>query len=765
VTLRRSTIELCLAVAAVLVTAGPFLLGRGVDVPDDALYHAVANWEWLAWAWRSGVDPWFVPGKLGGISLAADVVPMGPHYPASWLLFVLPVSVALPVAALLHAIGILLAVRWLARVFGLGSTASTLAGAAVAAGPLGAITFVDCHLDVLPIYLWLPVAIGAAERLCRADENGSRRRWAALAAVALGLLLLGSHLRFAAAACASWGLWVVLRGMAWRWVCVVTAAALAVGAPGFVPSLLAVDLASDGVDRFVALSGPVHETYNGWNLAGWLAPKPFWMNRDFSLGAAAGLGFLLGPFALRGPVRRLWIFAALLLAAAASPSVPGLRYVFAPLLLLTHPIDLIYGALALIPAAVAGARGLELLWERGRLGRGATAALAVLAAAMVLRAAVPGASFADPVESRAWLWSIAQAAAVLAALGVGIRRIGGAPTRSAVVFGLALLDLALLGVRFHVAVPSVPLELTERARGADLDKLGSSYVDVADLAGLHRFHYDAEEMFDVVLESQAHAAGRVRRELDGRRWPLHVGPGHGVDALSGRAKMPERRTTELLMPLADALVREEGDIRHRLEHVDPAALEALFRPDALGGRILRLTGTEVAVDRRRVVGRVTDPLPDCWVPESWIAVPGEGEAALLAAWDAVVVGGQDPLVTAVLEAPIDLPARLPPGRVACRGRALQVESSAPTLVVLLRPWLTGWSLVDQGPAGRSPELFPVDAFHIGFLAPPGSSSFELRFEPPGLRPSRMAAGLGWLGLLLLAGRPRRQPSTGAPAGG
>jgi len=83
-----------------------------------------------------------------------------------------------------------------------------------------------------------------------------------------------------------------------------------------------------------------------------------------------------------------------------------------------------------------------------------------------------------------------------------------------------------------------------------------------------------------------------------------------------------------------------------------------------------------------------------------------------------------------------------------------VDAEGPTLVVLLRPWLRGWSLVGEG--GTSPELFPVDAFHLGFVAPAGEQSYELRFAPPGLCGAQLASLLAWLLLLgsLLVGRLR-----------
>ncbi|MEE2829072.1 MAG: hypothetical protein VX498_07785, partial [Myxococcota bacterium] len=750
-------LELLLGSAALLVTAGPLMLGLGVDVPDDALHHTVANWEWIHYAWSEGLNPHFVPGKLGGLSLAEDVVPMGPFYPAAWLLFLLPVHLALPLVAFGHALGILLAVRWLARTFGVGNTAATLAGTAIAAGPLGAITFIDCHLDVLPIYLWLPIAIGATERFCRSEPGPNRLRWALLCAAALALLLMGSHLRFSAAACAAWLLWALLRRMPLHWTLAVGVLATSGGSLGFLPNLLAVSEAGSGLSRLTALSGPVHETYNAWNLAGWIAPKPFWVNRDYSLGAVLGIALLLGFPALKGPIRRLGLFAALLILAALSPSIWNLRYVFAPLLIFSHPLDLIYGALAMLPAAVAAAAALEALCRRkpGRVlipaSRLAGVTLLLLVGGMFLRAVLQNQSLLETEEWQAWLLGILQAVLVLVALFFILQGQDRSPGKLLrLVFLLALLDLSLLGVRYHLAVPSGDLNLAERAEASDLEDLGASYLDITDLADLEGFLYGLDQMEEVPQESQTPLARRVNANLANRRWPLHVGPGHGIPALSGKAKMPNQRSIHLLMPLSEALVQEDGNIRNKLEQSAPEQVEALFAPDQLGGRILRLTGTEVAVDRSRVVGRVQDPLPACWNPETYVVLEGTDKPAMLRAWERVVLGGLDPLESAVLEAPIDLPKDLPRATVSCDGTRISVDADEETLIVLLRPWLAGWRLVSEN--GSSPALVPADAFHIAFVAPAGSHRFDLHFDPPGLQTAQLASGISWLllvgGLLL-----------------
>jgi len=743
--LKKLNWELPAAIVATLIVAGPLLIGRGIDVPDDALYHTVASWEWLHYAWTQGLNPHFVPGKLGGIPLATDVVPMGPAYPGSWLLFFLPVWLALPVVVVLHMVGILLAVRWFAQTFGAGHRAATLAGAAVAAGPLAAVSVIDCHIDVMPIYLWFPIALGATERFCSASSGTDRRRWALLCGAALALMLLGSHVRFSAAAAAAWGLWALIRGMNFRWIVGASLIAVCGGSPGFVPNILAIQEASSGLNRMVALSGPVHEVYNGWNLTGWLVPKPYWRNRDFSPGTLLGLCFILTLPTTRGQLRRLALFTLVLLGAAVSPSIPGLRYLFAPLLLLSHPLDLIYGTLALFPGVVVAARGLEGLVAKGPrvlLSKRRGGLLVVLAFLIASRALMPESNFGDATEFRDWAVGLGQAMVVLSLAFLILKRSALRSSVPTLLFLLVLADLVVLGCRYHLAVPSGNLDLVERARGDDLEVLRPSYVDLTDLAKLDGFLYDEEQAREAPDESQREAASWVEASLRDRRWPLHIGPGHGIPALSGRVKMPSVRTMQNLLPLADALVRKEGDRRILLEREDPDQVTALFQPEALGGRILRLTDTHVAVSSTAVVADIDRPLPPCWVPSEVVSLEGSPSEAQRAAWTQVVEKGVNPLQTSFLEDSEPRFSGANNAQVYCEDDQVEVFAPAGALIVVRRPWHSGWQVRDE--AGKNSPLLPANAFHSAFVAPPGKQTFTIHFVPPGLRESQLAASFAWL---------------------
>ena len=78
-------VQLGFASLLVTIVAGPLLVGRGVDVPDDFLYAVVSTWESVRWAVHHGENPFFMPGRMGGAALFTESNEMGPIYPSMWL--------------------------------------------------------------------------------------------------------------------------------------------------------------------------------------------------------------------------------------------------------------------------------------------------------------------------------------------------------------------------------------------------------------------------------------------------------------------------------------------------------------------------------------------------------------------------------------------------------------------------------------------------------------------------------------------------------
>jgi hypothetical protein len=729
------------ALAVAAAVAAPGLWGGGVDVPDDALYYTVPAWDWLRHAASSGVSPWYVPGKLGGISLFADVVPQGPFYPGIAFAFLLPTVIGLGVTSLLHALGTVLAVRWVARLRGASEHAACLAGAAVASGPLGVAAAIDAQADAWPTFLWLPVVLGCLERLS-ASAGPERRRWIAAGGGALGLLILGSHLRVGAGAAAALGVWVLVRGRDPGAGLTMLALGVAAGAPGFLPMLL--ESRIDGGHGLAALTEPAGQALSWTALPEWLAPRPFLAGRGVALGAVLGLAL----FARRpeGDDRRLALWAAILLLAGSN--VPGAPWALAPLVLLTHPVNLVYAVLATIPLVLLAARGFDRLCEGRRLPPGVLWGGGALLAAAALRSLLLPGSFHSAYARQLDGWGLLQAAAVAGAGALVFRRAGRGRRATALVV-LALIDLLLFGLRSHAAVPSRPLR--SAGSGAIIDR---PHLDIEELAeGWDSTLADAQsEAADALLSREdrveigaprdAVEQDVVAPEIDGprvqaalldRRVPPHQGMATGAFGLAGRSKLPPRRELEALAPLSEAV----HDVRAR-EYV----LQSLFAdPSGLGARTAALHGVERAFWGDLVAYEYADVAPPCYSPGSARTVtdPAARVRALYAA-------PFDPAGPALVEQDVDIDGA---AAVTCAGDEATVRADGPALVVLRARWHPGWRVEDE--QGTLATL-PVNQVHLGVVVPAGEHVLRWAFRPPGLRASLAIAALAWATLLGLGWR-------------
>ena len=766
--------ELTVALVLTGLVTAPLLLGLGLDLPDDYLYYDVAGWEWLRHAMLSGKSPWFAPGKLGGVNLFGDVIAMGPFYPAgAWLALVLPVFVALPLAWLLHALATVFSVRWCARQFGISHMPATVAALALTVGPIGMMAIIDGRASGRPLWLWLPVALGALEALCRAERRADRARWAAAAGLAMALILLGSHIRVSAAVCACLGLWLIIRRVPLAWWPLMGGLALAGGSPGFVPMLSEWRQSATDMSRLDALAAPSEAMLNVWHLPGLISPvvDGFWEN--YGAGVVLLAATLLGAASLRGPVRRLLILAAVLVAAVLSLHVPGLRYLFAPLLLITHPVNTIYFGLAVFLLSLAGAAALDRLVpgetdQPAPLPRPALAVLAVLAGLAVLELALGGGLFQSGRIRASHAVGVVQAVLALGALLVLLRGALPPARRRRLIFLLAVVELGCTAGRFHLTVPSGQLRLWDRLQVREEEEsLTDGYLDVAELMDTEGFLYQASVMKRRVA---GEADTRVRRdwatasrdlqynELD-RYWPVHLGMARGYRGAAGRAKMPPARVVALLAPLQAAL-RKEDPQRGLLE-------ADLWSEGGIGARVLSLMGARVAVDQddTRHVRAVT---PWCYTAPAARVVTDEGQrvAALLGS------SPGDETRTALLETPL-------PGAAATIGATssgasggqamvtcdvvghVQVNATTPALVVIRERHHPGWQVMDEN--GRPLKTFPVNQIHTGVMVPAGEQTLTVTFTPPGLIASGLAAGLAWvLGLGILVLTRRRAATRTAP---
>jgi hypothetical protein len=118
--------------------------------------------------------------------------------------------------------------------------------------------------------------------------------------------------------------------------------------------------------------------------------------------------------------------------------------------------------------------------------------------------------------------------------------------------------------------------------------------------------------------------------------------------------------------------------------------------------------------------------------------PGFLESGHAAAEGATVAGGAGGRVVAA--------------RLGANALEVQVETEAPTVLVVRDGWAAGWTAtVDGHPA----PIFRANGRHRAVPVPAGRSLVVMRFVPPRLAPSLAVSALA-AGALLLLARPRRR---------
>lgn len=740
---------LWLALAATAVAGLPLLLVTGIDVPDDLIHYDYAGWEWLRCAFTERVSPFFVPGKLGGISIYNDT--WSPFYPATWSLLVLPTWIGWPLSRFLHVLASLLAVRWFARTLGASPISATLAGAALALGVVGTAAFIDGRESAWT--LWLPITLGALERLRTADDPRTSLKWVGIAGGALALLLLGAHIRVGVAACAVLGVWWCIGGVPRAWMVAALALGVTGGALAVVPSLseyAAANGAGGGSPLDGLLQWPVQDGPSPWNVVGWLAPRPWVSTGDYGVGAVLLLALLLvgptGTLAPGGPRRahpagRLLLLAAIVWGAAIAANWPVGRLLFAPLLLASHPVNAPLATIGTVVAAGPAAVALDRLlamehaeWRRRALrwGLPAVAGLLVIGAWISTTDPFPGER-----PERLYRLALLQGGLVVA-LAAGALALRDPRRRVAALFVVALLDLGLVSARMQTAVPSQPIPLRDRLSVEGLEGLGGGFVDLAELSRVEEFMYAAPGDEPVSDEDHGHGpaplgfweedAERTQQDMLSRRWPPHLGMATGIRALSGRAKFPPERAMRALKPLR----REIGEGRA------PEILQPLFEPGQIGWGTLALHGVPVAVDALGNRYEVAPVSPRCRTPRELIFEPDE-QARLYR------LLGSPPLdrEPAMVEQPDQVGRFDEDATVRCDEPGLmRVESDGEVVVSLRERFHPGWRFRLETGERLSP--FPVDEVHTAVLLPAGRHIVRYRFVPPGLVAAASAAAVAWL---------------------
>ncbi len=740
------------------VIAAPMLVGGGVDVPDDAMYSSVSTWEWFRTAVYSGRNPFFVPGRLGGASLFTEAMQMGPIYPGMWLAAVLPVSLALPLTFLLHGIGMLLSMRFLARSFGASPLASMLAGAAVAGGAVGAAGFIEMQTDTLPVLVWVPVVIGCHRRLEDA-EGRERLRWALWGGLALATMITGSHVRLAAGACGALGVWFILRPRTLHYAIVTTVLGVAGGAVALFPAVLEWQLSSqDSTKAVAALALPPFQVLEWTWTASWLAVKPFVTSREFSLGTVAGVTAVVGLF--RAPSHRvaLGVHTGLLLLLSAD--LPPLRPVLFPLTALAHPTLIEYYALAMMPAGVLAALGFDRLVQERRLAWHPAVALVVLGfvIAAIVRVTAASDTLVSEHELRWTAAATARMAVVLVAVAAVLWRAKGASGRAVGLVVIAALDLCVGGVTYHRSIPSTPLGLWDRGEIQDEERLARGSLHIGEMAQLAHDGIDLQHgLLAIVGEEEVEwedfqetgemvdlweEAPLLQAELLHRRWPVHLAMARGWRSISGRAKLPPVRAAGMLAPLARTLAGSNSPwepVGDDGPSGETPPLEPIFgSPSGIGWRTMVLFGIPVAVGEEGEFFEVPDVFPRCYAPGGLEAVPDDRERL-----QRLLTEDRRPSGSALVEDEA-LAADNLAAEVSCEedGHRVQVQADRPAVIAFREVLNPGWQVTDQD--GRQLESFAVNGVHSAVRVPAGETTLRWRFRPPGLMPGAGVSAMAWL---------------------
>jgi hypothetical protein len=371
----------------------------------------------------------------------------------------------------------------------------------------------------------------------------------------------------------------------------------------------------------------------------------------------------------------------------------------------------------------------------------------LLIAALIVVAALRGLPAAEAFPTAfQWgsYWPSLLQFLITTALAVAIVRTKSGQSRMRGLLVLAVVDLMLLSVRMHLALPSEDLELHARAEIDDIELLRDGYLDITDLAELEVFLYGSEHRDGPKAPIIERWTARSARELVQRRWPVHLGNRHNIRGLSGRAKMPPDRATALLAPLALALAKGSGP-GDRLEDNDIKATRALFTPDGgIGTRVMALYGIPIAVGKSGTIAQVSGLAPPCYSPESTVLV-SESKALV----QRLITRPFRTRGPALIEGPLSTSPIHTASSIRCpEPGQVQVQTETDSLAVLRIRHHPGWQVLDD--RGRQLESFPVNMVHTGVLLPPGNHQLSYSFKPPGLMLSLIAMHLALLALLTLA---------------
>lgn len=751
----------CLALAGVAALFfAPALALRGIYYQGDVVNYTsriAFTGEWL----RKGVLPLWNPFlSLGGPHAGDPVSPV--FYPLHPLLAVVFGNRLYGFDLALHVFLAALGMFALSRRLALTPAAALLSAIAYA---FGAFTFGHLqHLNVIVGQAWIPVLLAATHRYI---ERGDRRSMS-LAALALGLLILGAHVQIAAYGLLGWGMfaafWLVTRDRRDGR----TQARLSLGL--VCVCLLGLALASAFLLPFAEwlmfVSRSERMTYEyatsyswppSW-LATFVAPlwfvgspaapwRPLNLVEWSSYVGVLPLGF--AAVALTRPSRKVLFLAGLAFCAlvlASGHHTPIYRYLLSLPVLGWVRVPARFLLLAVLGISLLAGLGFDSLRSGGgRLGARGVAAAFVLLGASIARAAAAGLRRSvpwlperrDPLTFDRYTCLLLVALVVAAVLlWVLARRRRGGDLLTALVLAATVADLYAVKRQLFFNETLAPTD--------SLDRPSASAEAIREGDEPHRFYTTVEEAPQRLLDRGGIAA---YRELLSEGITSGLAATAHLQSLTGYLYEPPIHEDLL------RVIRKRGQFDSRSAH-----LAGVF-----GIRYVistsELSAPEMTLLARSIVGVYRN---DAATPRAYLAPEGRPVASAAEAFALVKRPDFDPRNTVAVEgAPTWVPDhRLTIARVALVGETpnrltFDTMADARSWLVVNDTFAPGWHATIDG---REAPVVRANSLVRGVAVDAGRHRVSLVYEPAsvrwGLGISAVALAIG--GVLLRRGRlPRR----------
>jgi len=786
VTVRPRTILPLLFVYGLLVPlVAPALLWFGlVDLPDEYLEFAVSDLAFWSRELSAGHLPHWNPYKLGGMPVFADPTCLAPWYPLAWLLPLVPLNAFVLGAWVLHLALGATGVHTLCRSAGGRATAGGLSGALYLCSTTVVAALVDGQLDVVALLGWLPWALLAIERAALSRTLRAGCTATALGGLALGLVGLGSHPRFAAFAFVAVGVHGVSTwALAGRRPPAAVSGPLMLGALALGTIVTSASLLPAALEVLASRSGPppdaglVGQALSPVGLAGLVYPRALLLDERWY---HAGVGVLLLGFGLgAGRTRQRFLLSATVLLLVGMGLRGPLGWALRPVLWLIYPVET--GAAAMAAPLLAVAIGLAM----DRLVPSRTAAVAVLVVgggALAMAHVAAGALYMPHVVAvhRLGVGALVHgglAVGGLAALLAVGERLGRARFLGAVL-ALLLADGLAYAWRVQDAIPTHTIAPSDWVSTAPFMGLQPSSPPGRSLqlpaTPTRDFEHGLpEDLFSAPGHGWGHNPGgdpttgipREVRALLGRPLRRNGGSGTGWPQVGGRALVPPMPWSVLVEQLA---------------HRDPSQLAARLRSvDALGRALdvlrVRWVHSSVSLEHPRLVAllpspaapdvlryEVRDPRPPGWLAPR-VQRYDDANAALAALLDGPAQPGRDTVLLVGRDAPTEVPSSPGAGQEATvtswrpGAWTLSLPAHQGGVLTVAERYHPGWRATD--PAGRSLPTLRADLVDLGVLLQPSHRQVTLTFVAPGARTGMLLSllGLGLAAMLLWGGKNPRRP--------